>query len=144
MKAKIVSAAVVVVLLAALVPSAYASIDPDPVVVLGHFFEALSAGDADAASGMFADTAVAMETFRGKTVGSSEGIAQMIASWERPGREYKIVRLTVNGDTAVVVTDVSDRGHVWGQQTTTAVVQDGMIQSLEVTDFQLQLWRVQN
>ncbi|MDX1418237.1 MAG: hypothetical protein R3293_28815 [Candidatus Promineifilaceae bacterium] len=66
----------------------------------------------------------------------------LLENWHHERRTLDIVQLIMNGNTVHLTIDVADQGEVWAQQRVKAEVEDGMIQSLEVIETRLTLWRI--
>lgn len=140
MKSKFLPVALVVIVVTLLTQVAGALASAQPVYAMDGLYSSINAGDMDAAVDMFAEDAIAHYVHTDATY-EGDAIADMLDVWHVEGRTYDIVSISMEGNSVEIVVDIADNGIVWGQQTTVAVVEDGLIQSLELTSISLQLWR---
>ena len=116
-------------------PVAAAAADTQPLNVAIGYEQALNLGDPDAMTALFADDAVFYRHIGGQAITGQAAIREALAPWARENRTYEIVSLNMTGDEMTLVVDISDQGVTWGRQTLRAVVEDGLIQSLEPVAF---------
>lgn len=116
-------------------PVASAAADSQPLNVAIGYEQALNLGDLDAMTALFADDAVFHSHIGGPAITGQAAIREAMAPWSRDGRAYELVSLTMTGDEMILVFDITDRDVTWGRQTLRAVVEDGLIQSLEPVAF---------
>lgn len=103
------------------------------LLAVDNLFEAINAGDMD----------LALESFAS---GATAEIVGMLESWQREGRQFRVLqdRVTnVVADMDIVTSDVeiSDRGIAWGQQTIVSVTYNDQIQKLYTTNIKLTPWQ---
>ena len=143
MKTKILAMAALVVALALFLFGSTARADLEAMRTVESMYSALNEGSLDGAAALFADDAAVRSAATGQTAAGQAEIGEMLGAWRNGGnRQYDIVGARMSGDTVELVVDIADHGHVWGQETVRAVVQDGRIRSFDVTAFRLQLWRI--
>jgi hypothetical protein len=112
------------------------------VYTVDGLFSAISSGDLDSASAMFAPDAVASQAMTNQLYEGADEIGILLEKLHGEGREYEIVQLEMLGNTVNLTADIADDGHVWGRQTMTVEVQNGLIQSFEIIETHLTLWRI--
>lgn len=105
-------------------------------------FSSLSSGEVEEAISLFAEDAVVENKVRNETYRGLGEIRQMLAGMQKEGRQYNLVSSAVDGSTVEALVEVSDRGIVWGTQTVVAEVVGDKVQSMAVTAFRLELWRI--
>lgn len=143
MKGKFLSVAVLVILgLALLFDGRQASAGIDPVIALNNVYSALNSGQVETALSLFAEDGTAENLVRKETYQGTNEIREMLQGMQKEGRLYDIVNVEMDGDTITVRVEVSDRGIVWGTQTSEAVINGGRLQTFTVKDIRLQLWRI--
>ena len=133
---------VVMVVMVLLALGQQAQAKAEPALAIDNVFAALSSGEVDAALASFANDAIVENRVRGDTYTGASEIRQMLQAAYKPGRQFEVVDVETAGDTIIAKIEVSDRGIVWGTETIVALVKDGLIQSLEVAAFRLDLWRI--
>lgn len=143
MRAKAFCTALSTVVLSLFVFVSGAQAGLEAVYAVDGLFTAINAGELDAASALFAKDAVAGYALTDQSYEGTDKIGTFLDELHGERREYEIVQLAMVGDTVNLTVDIADSGHVWGQATLTVEVQDGMIQSLEVIETRLMLWRIQ-
>jgi hypothetical protein len=114
----------------------------EPALAIDTVFTALSSGEVDAAMASFTNDAIVENRVRGDTYTGASEIRQMLQAAYKSGRQFKVVDVETAGDTIIAKIEISDRGIVWGTETIVALVKDGLIQTLEVAAFRLDLWRI--
>lgn len=115
----------------------------EAVYAVDDLFTAINTGELDAATALFAADAVASYALTDRSYEGSNEIGVFLDDLHGERREYEIVQLAMVGDTVTLTVDIADSGHVWGQATLEVEVLNGMIQSLEVVETRLTLWRIQ-
>lgn len=131
---------VVVLSVFVLVSGAQANLEA--VYAVDNLFTAVNAGELDAASAMFSADAVAIYAVTDQLYEGSDEVDVFLEGLHGEDRAYDIVQIAMTGDTVDLTLDVADHGHVWGQLRLTVEVREGMIQSLEVIETRLMLWRI--
>lgn len=114
----------------------------EPVYTVDNLFEAVNGGDLNTASTFFATDAVARITMTHQSYENEAEIRRFLEDLHGVGRAYEIVQLNMEGDTVNITVNIADQGHVWAQQKMTAVVHEGRIHDLAVTETRLTLWRI--
>ena len=143
MKGKILAVAVLVMLGAAvLLNGRQAQASNHAISAVDNVFASLNAGEVDKAVVSFAEDAIAENRVRAEVYRGVREIRQMLQGMQREGRRFDIVGVQAEGDTITARVEVSDGGFVWGTQTIVAVVRGDKLQSLTVTAFRLELWRI--
>ena len=117
--------------------------DIQPVMALDNMFTALNAGQVDTAAASFDTNAKIVDSIQGKEYAGVSAITRILQGMQRGGRQYHIIRLSMDGSMVIAKVDISDSGIVWGTETIEAQVQNGKIQNLNETAFRLQLWGYQ-
>ncbi len=128
--------------LALIMNVAQASHTTEPLLAVSNVFTALSSGEVDTAASAFAENAVAENLVRGETYRGLAEVRQMLQEMGANGRRYEVVGYEQTGDTIIAQVEVSDRGLAWGTETILAQVQDGKVQTFNVTGFHLELWKL--
>lgn len=142
MRTKVFISVLSVVVLASFIFVFAAQASAEPVYAVNTMFTDLNTGHINNISALFAKDAVARNDRLDLTFNGKEAIGQYLQNWHREGRTYDIVNLEMEDDTVHFTVDISDRGHVWGQQEMNATVNNGMIENLEVLETRLTLWRI--
>lgn len=142
MSAKALWTVLSVVVLSVFVVVSGAQAGLEAVHAVDNLFTAVNGGELNAASALFSEDAVASYRVANQLYEGSDEIGTFLEGLHHEGRAYEIVQLAMAGDTVNLTVDVADRGRVWGQQTLRVEVQNGMIQSLEVIETRLTLWRI--
>ncbi len=109
---------------------------------VGRLIAAVNAGEIETASSYFAPDAVATVKNTRQIFDNAEEIGRFLEGLHRPGRTYEIVEMDLAGDRATLRVDIADRGHVWGQHKMVVVLRGGRIQSLDIVETRLTLWRI--
>ena len=118
-----------------------AQADIQPVIAVGNVYTAINAGEVDTAADLFAEDAVVENWVRGETYVGVDEIRLMLAGLQKDGRQFDIVNVVMAGDTITSKVEVSDKGIVWGTETIVAEVSDGKLQTLQIVEFRLDLWK---
>jgi hypothetical protein len=108
-----------------------------PVTAIDTLVAEVNSDSLEEAMDMFAEDAVFTNELIGRSYVGKEEIEATLDEWQRPGRAFEIVALSMDGDTVEVTLDISDRGIVWGQQRMRAQVTDGLIGDLALTQIRL-------
>ncbi len=109
--------------------------DTEPLALAIGYEQALTLGDLDAMTALFADDAVFVSRIGGEAITGQDAIRAAMAPWARPDRTHEIVSLSMNGGEMIIVVEIADHGIAWGRQTLRAVVDDGLIRLLEPIAF---------
>lgn len=145
MKAKVIAGMGLLLALALFLLGSTVQADLEAMRTMESMYNALNAGSFDGAAALFAEDAALRSAASGQSAAGQAEIGEMLSTWRNGGsRQYDIVGARMSGDTVELVVDISDHGYVWGQETVSAVVQDGKIRSFDVTAFRLQLWRIRD
>lgn len=137
MSKKRVSAVVIVMALLFLIFAGIVQAGVAPVTAIDTLVAEVNSDSLDEAMDMFAEDAVFTNQLIGRSYVGKEEIETVLGAWQRPGRAFEIVALSMDGDTVEVTLDVSDHGVVWGQQRMRAQVTDGLIGDLALTQIRL-------
>jgi ketosteroid isomerase-like protein len=137
MSKKRVSAVVIVMALLFLIFASIVQAGVAPVTAIDTLVAEVNSDSLDEAMAMFAEDAVFTNQLIGRSYVGKEEIETVLGAWQRPGRAFEIVALSMDGDTVEVTLDVSDHGVVWGQQRMRAQVTDGLIGDLALTQIRL-------
>lgn len=137
MSKKRVSAVVIVMALLFLIFAGIVQAGVAPVTAIDTLVAEVNSDSLDEAMAMFAEDAVFTNQLIGRSYVGKEEIETVLGAWQRPGRAFEIVALSMDGDTVEVTLDVSDHGVVWGQQRMRAQVTDGLIGDLALTQIRL-------
>lgn len=105
--------------------------DTQPLSLAIGFEQALNLGDVDGMTALFAEDAVYSSRIGGEAVIGRDAIRAALALQSDPDRTFDIVGVTMAGDQLTLVVDISDHGIAWLRQTLKAVVEDGLIRSLQ-------------
>lgn len=109
--------------------------DTQPLALAISYEEALNLGDQATLAGMFADEAVYYRWVGGGEVAGREAIGELLAAQSGANRQFEIVGAGMDGNQLTLNVEIADRGVVWGRQTMRAVIEDGLIQSMELVAF---------
>lgn len=112
-----------------------AAADTQPLFLAISYEEALNLGDYEAIAAMFADDAVYYRWAGGGAVAGRDAIGELLAAESGPNRSFDIVGANMDGHELTLSVEIADRGIAWGRQTMRAVVEDGLIQSMELVAF---------
>ena len=113
-----------------------------PARAVDGLYTALNVGQFEQAAAVFAEDAIVYNRVTDRTYQGAGEILGMLQGMARPGRQFEIVGLAMQGDTITAQVEVSDRGIAWATETVEAVAAGEQIQSLTVTAFHLELWRI--
>ena len=108
-----------------------------PALAAASLFAEVNSGDLDAALELFAEDAVATDRVRGRTYEGAGEIQKMLAGMHRDGRRLDMVKLEEAGSQLRVTAEISDDGLVWGTEWMTIELNNGKIQSYELTAIRL-------
>jgi SnoaL-like domain len=144
MKVRILGVTIMgIVALALVVNGVQARSHSDPLWAVYNVFSALSSGEVEAAVTTFAENATAENQVRGEAYQGPAQIRQMLQEMSANDRRYDVIGYQQAGDTIIAQVEVSDHDLTWGTQTILAVIKDGKVQAFNVTDFRLELWKIQ-
>jgi ketosteroid isomerase-like protein len=139
----VVTALVVMAILALYVPVRPAQAGIEPVLAVDHIYAALNSGDLDTALASFAEDATAENMVRKEKYSGETEIRQMLQGRQREGRRYEIVKIQMDESKIMAKVEISDLGFVWGTETIEAVVKDGKLQTFTLKDIRLvELFRI--